>query len=1024
MNIAKQILAKMEKIEAERINIGIYNSLLSLKDLRHHLSDLSEETIKNHLIQLRTQQEILEIEGKYRTRIAETVRVLFLLRQRFWEQKSIQEAPSLIEDIRVVFRPRKRPRRDQEQLIDVIPNSIAANVKQKFLEKIPFSTCSGFQARSIREIIDAVDENNCYDKSFLVAGDTGAGKTEAFLFPILLSILNEPLRIQAQEGVRAILIYPRIRLAHNQLRRLIRITRDLSAVLNRKLTIGVQNGSIPVNQSRMWKNKQISFIGGCLNDSCNGNYLVSSSSYSEIDSGTPILKCSKCGDEINNLFVTKESLGKKAPDFLIITDVSLNQWLSNPKYSHLFGLWGEKNYLPPNFMVLDEVHLYERIKGAHISRLIKRFKARVALAYKHRPDLTRKIPLLIGVSATLNDEEAFLRKILGADDKISPEQLCIVKPKESELDLMEGRERYIFLLPKQHSPTPTKPEFFVTDQTASIQAVMALMHNLKPKKEWKGVVFFDSINDLMQFSRNYDPSNGEGGSSVERSANYKELWKIRTNRRTSNVQYSRVGNGCNLCSGSGGMTTSRCKHFHVGDYWEFAHSGWNLPLNVSAPVHATQSKSMSESDLILSSSSLEVGYDDADVQLVYQHKAPPSASSFIQRRGRAGRDPNDSPVISTLLWPYRNNDLFYFYHPEVLYDPKFDDIPLNPSNFNVQRSQAIQAFFDIVAAFKRAEPSANLRDYTAIGGEWLSPDSSKKVPRISHSDPYQVLSFSDGRKEVWLRETHEKVRLIGNRVEVMGSQGLYRDCFFEPLKHEWNYIKQKLSDINVYLVENHLIEEVFASHSMNPLREKGGVLPDLVQKFGRKAYHLKTYNWIESYFQVDWMLQGAWTSSSIMIDTSLDIDDNEKKQHSLDFGLMEFLPGNVSHRLRQEGQTFWTPIVQNEESTFLLDEKKLDDIKIFDLGIGEGSLLAIPNFLREISPKLQCLDINSIQVRLFSDVNTKQDSWYYVPLEEGNGYVEKTGYPSGDARKISDRSSAIAQTVIIPFVAKNGGAIL
>jgi ATP-dependent helicase YprA (DUF1998 family) len=110
---------------------------------------------------------------------------------------------------------------------------------------------------------------------------------------------------------------------------------------------------------------------------------------------------------------------------------------------------------------------------------------------------------------------------------------------------------------------------------------------------------------------------------------------------------------------------------------------------------------LDKSDLIPSSPSLEVGYDDDAIQLVYQHKAPRSAASFIQRRGRTGPHPNDSPIIITLLWPHRRDDAFYFFRPEALYDPAFDDIPLKAGNFNVQRPHALLAFFDQLACFRR-----------------------------------------------------------------------------------------------------------------------------------------------------------------------------------------------------------------------------------------------------------------------------------------------------------------------------------
>ena len=1027
MKIEQEILAKMEQIEATRINIGIYEASLSFMDICGYFSQLSTSDVQNCLEQLVLKKEILHFGNGYRTRIAETVRLLFFLRQRLWYHEKIQDSPLLLEDIRVEFRQRRRPKRQQYQLKNIIPSEIHPSIQQGFLQALPFSTCSGFQKRGIIEIIQANIENNCNHKNFLIAGDTGAGKTEAFLFPILLSILQEPTHIQKQIGVRAVLIYPRIRLALNQLNRIIRLCTDINTNTGRKLTIGIQNGSIPQDASEI-KNHQIRFIDSCLQKDCIGKYYVVLEDKYLVNTGTPRLKCSDCNHIIDNVTVTKSALRHTAPDFLVITDVSLNQWLSNPDYTHLFGLWGSEEYLPPKFLVLDEVHLYERLKGAHISKLIRRFKARVALTYKHRPDLEEVIPMLIGISATLNDEEAFLRKLIHLQHDDRTEKMVIIKPNEDELELMEGRERYLFLLPKKDSPTSNNPEYRVNDQTAAIQIMMALMHNLKTDSSWKGLTFFDSINDLIQFSRNYDPTYGEGTAQVEKSANYNELWRIRTDKtRPSQVKFSKISKGCKICSQHRTKDLDQCPHFQIGDYWVFAHMGWNRSLKVSPPIFAGQRKNLSNDDMILSSPSLEVGYDDADVQMVYQHKAPPSIASFIQRRGRAGRDPNDSPVISTLLWPYRNNDLFYFYYPETLYNPQFDDIPLNPSNVNVQRSQAIQAFFDIIACYKRAYPNAQLNNYTSIGGTYIQPNHSKSKQCNGAYGPAEVLTFSDSRKDVWLSNSHPSFQRKDNTFLVKGSWGLFKDCFSEPLRREWDFICKKIPDINQFLVQYQIMEANFVTHTFNPLRQYKGMLPSLVQHFGRKKYHLKTYNWIESYLQVDWMLQGSWNDSSILIDISKDMTKEEKdnidiqKQYPLDFGLQEFLPGNVSHRLRIEGTTYWNPVPKDRESTFDFSTEQLEKMTIFDLGQGSDSLLAIPNFLSELSPKLECIDIQELPVRLFSHNDQIPKPWYFVPVTSSEGYCIQNETPLDDWKEISPRSSCIAQTVIIPFIAQDGG---
>ena len=77
----------------------------------------------------------------------------------------------------------------------------------------------------------------------------------------------------------------------------------------------------------------------------------------------------------------------------------------------------------------------------------------------------------------------------------------------------------------------------------AIQIVMCAMHNLKTDVEWRGLAFFDSINDLRQFRHNYDADPSlqwyVGRDPTGREippANQDELWRIRTDRRSRPAQ--------------------------------------------------------------------------------------------------------------------------------------------------------------------------------------------------------------------------------------------------------------------------------------------------------------------------------------------------------------------------------------------------------------------------------------------------------------------------------------------------------
>lgn len=1036
------LLAIIEDLEAARINLGLYSATLSLDHLMEVLTTkgeaCSQEELEGALQKLISEGEVIECStGCYRSRIAETVRVLRTLRQRFQGQ-SLANSPLLIEGIRVEFRQRRRPKRDAVLFSKAIPLEVTPRIRSAFEQAIGFSTLSGFQERAIDEIYHCANRSNPDNRAFIVAGDTGAGKTEGFLFPILMDIASEPTEIRAIPGVRAVLVYPRIRLAFNQLARLLRYTTRFAKQGGPRLTIGIQNGNVPSDANALqekWESrvyhgkKQFLYpqLEKCLQDDCQGHYWLSADDPS-IENGCPTLVCDKCGHKIDTLCVTQKALSQMAPDFLVITDVSLSQWMTRENYAHLWGLWdGSMKTLPPRYLVLDEIHLYEGLKGAHVARVIKRFQARTQFAAEGWGEkCPQKHPIFIGVSATLRDEQRFLAKILDVDpcNTLRYGKLRVIKPKEEELELTEGRERYIFLYPKGLSPTSQNAEYRVTDQTAAIQILMAAMHNLKKDIEWRGLAFFDSLNDLQQFSLNYDPSaTGQASmQDIARSANQQELWRIRTDKASCK----------DACQCLGAF--EECQRFQEGDCWIFAKlHGWNQPLRVAAPVYADQKgrSSLEHQDLIPTSPSLEVGFDDESIQLVYQHKAPHNAASFIQRRGRAGRDPNDSPVIITLLWPYRQDDAFYFFRPEALYEPIFDDAPLNAANFNVQQTHVLLAFFDLLACFRKQLPeelgeSNKIYDFTRASDTFMPAgaiDSFRTGPGT------QVVAHNKrtGQQEYFSGKALESVKVESNTLLLKGWLGLRRDLYTAPLLPAWDLLSQNKLFEN-YLDLSGIAGESFKRHHKYPF-------PGAIAQFGRTEWHTlerkTSRNWLESYRDIDWMLQGSQGVTTVPVHFSSHREGHESEL-GVTFGLTEFLPGNVSYRLRQGSSSHWIPLPPNGASTFLFpknpdDKSGSDDPQYLpvqtDIAGQRESIFGVPKYLDERFPGLPLLKINHLRAEEF---HRPGGNWYFVPDPQDPLEGSAHWYTAGekipeDAFAIGSRSSARASSIIVPHVVTEKG---
>ena len=90
---------------------------------------------------------------------------------------------------------------------------------------------------------------------------------------------------------------------------------------------------------------------------------------------------------------------------------------------------------------------------------------------------------------------------------------------------------------------------------------------------------------------------------------------------------------------------------------------WDLPVAIGHPLGSgsrlrigrTSSQDVGvdrEAEIIVATASLEVGFNDAGVGAVIQHKAPRGAAAFLQRKGRAGRTKRMRPWTVIVLSDY------------------------------------------------------------------------------------------------------------------------------------------------------------------------------------------------------------------------------------------------------------------------------------------------------------------------------------------------------------------------------------
>ena len=179
------------------------------------------------------------------------------------------------------------------------------------------------------------------DRNAVVATGTASGKTESFLYPILLHLYRQHLSGGLDGGgVRALILYPMNALANDQRERLGGICRALAASESAfRPTFGQYIGQTPYNVGDRWRHGKTREEG-----------------------------------RLPGELVFRDEMRDSPPHILLTNYSMLEYLLIRPDDSPLFdegrgSLW--------RFLVLDEAHQYRGAKGMEMAMLIRRLKQRI-----------------------------------------------------------------------------------------------------------------------------------------------------------------------------------------------------------------------------------------------------------------------------------------------------------------------------------------------------------------------------------------------------------------------------------------------------------------------------------------------------------------------------------------------------------------------------------------------------------------------------------------------------------------------
>lgn len=917
--LSEEVLTQLELKETGMLSWGFIGGYLVIDtDIEEIIKNPPTDTIKQLWEKLENQGEtvqsvienlrerkliFLRSDGLARTRYAETIRLLYQLRQRF-SYEDWNTAPSLVSNIRFAPRYRRYPKRNVEWtgLRDNLLNkSICDEFMCRAIDRLlnigsNKIELSNFQVQSLETIIS--NSKIRFDRAVIIGAGTGAGKTKAFYLPAI-SLICDDFRKDDSYYTRAVALYPRNELLKDQYKESLSEVTKLNEFLKsnnlRTIIVGAYYGDVPPEASNIkkddfyeWKKEGRGYVcPSLLCPKCNSNLLWYEEDLDreiEVNKNNiyghhEILHCAneKCDfvADKSNVVLTRKRMQETPPDILFTTTEMLNRKLFDTSDQHIFGVNARKT---PQFMLLDEVHINEGVLGAHVAFLIRRWRNLVKLGNNQS-----KVQF-VGLSATLTDPKIFFSNLVGLEEM----NTMYITPSDDDL-VEEGMEYNVVL---RGDPMSEKSLLSTSVQTAMLigRSLDPLQHEVsKGANGSKVFAFTDKLDVINRWFH------------IEQDAEGKQVLS----------KYRDPGLITKYNPKSLGLAQKN------GQVWDMAHSidDGSLKRAMKVGITSSQSKGVDQdAKLVIATSTLEVGFNDPYVGAVIQHKAPRNMASFLQRKGRGGRQRGMRPWTLVVTSAY-GRDRWAYENYEQLFNPILPPLSIPVNNVYVQHIQASFAIMDWLAytLSRRGFKNVNI-------SRLLVPSSSindKAQKNVIYETLMDVLGGNYGSLEKFIKDSLKLDSISLDRVMWMPPRSIMFDLIpslTAQIDVNWNRVVQNneakagSQDNELYALVGYVPRNLFSNLEVNDIKL---VIPDREQ--------------------------------------------NKNENMALKQGMMEFAPGNVSKRyanLKNKKSAHWLPVPMDTDTIDLSQYSNIVSQKVGIVDSEDGPVeIYMPKIFRlEVIP--------------------------------------------------------------------------
>lgn len=893
MNEALQgALTAIELREAELLTWGAVGAEWRRDELLQVLTDVSDpQGLLDQLVHLGLVVETPT--GGYRSRSAETVRLLATLRQAF-RNESILAGRPLVLDYRFLHRPRRRPRRDlpASDLKSWVQDLLGSNGHAALRHLVP-PTVSAFQARSTQQVLRGLNSSEA--GGVVVTAGTGSGKTLAFYMPMLAWACDQASQ---RQGVLALALYPRNELLKDQLRTLVGYALRLRTAGSTPdpVSLATWFGPTPASAKMVYEGKVDTWhkvAGGyrcpflqCPAEECEDGSMIWPNQ--QLRAGIELLRCTSCGTEVPGtiLRLTRYSARSEPARVMLTTTESLNRQLASPGNLRAFGV----NPASLRAVLLDEVHTYEGTTGAQNAYLLRRLRHALG-----------RTPLWAGLSATLTDASSFFGRLVD----LEAGQISVVEPDPSELE-ESGAE---YLLALRHNPHGETGTLSTTIQTAmSLSRALDPMtaNPFNPPVDSQGIIgsrLFVFTDKLDSTNRLYwDLLDAEGWA-----------WPGQVKQGTTPLTLAHLRSPAQSALPAGRRQDPRIRDQDGQLWWLAEFLGHEVDSDVQKRIDRTSSQDSgvaTDADIVVATASLEVGFDDDRVGAVLQHKAPHDAAQFLQRKGRAGRNSATRPWTVVVLSDWgRDREAWDAY--DALFSPVLPPRSLPLENLYVLRIQAVYSLLDWLARQLNYGRQSTWRDSSA---------------------PAQLLD-TDAR---WRADTEDRQRRLAELLSAVLRNGPERTGLVRHLRRSLSLGSGATADVTLDRIlwqsPRPLLAAVVPTLRRRLRDQWAGERPQVDESSLRTRTPLRDFvpgNLFDDLLVPDVELTVPWTRNEVVIEHLPALR-----------AIREFLPGNVSRHFGvwASNKRHWVPLPSKVDSdgTHLVEVAAYGGLQIDDVATPAG----------------------------------------------------------------------------------------